>query len=308
MNMSRWGLKPAGDGKGHLDRYLQKFSLSSRRVVPESSNATINGQQCKIGDDFIVVGASGAPAPFSGTASGNLVFVGHGLKIKAKNIDPYQGVDVRGKIMVVADARPKGFNFRDMQGKSGVDFDWPETYATAQGASGIIFLPSSSTLSFWEQRYKSSISASRPRMEREPEMRRVPAITISEKIATSLFQGEKLDYEAIKKQLSESTFTESFDLTANKQANFTVGAKVDSIYTQNVVAILEGSDPVLKNEYIAVGAHYDHVGIGGCRKLGDDNLCNGADDDGSGCGPCDRRSLGKRAAAQTVIHLCLACR
>src|SRR6202008_2015985 len=56
----------------------------------------------------------------------------------------------------------------------------------------------------------------------------------------------------------------------------------------NVVAILEGSDPTLKNEYVVFSAHMDHVGVagpkgsGGCRAQGADSICNGADDDGSG--------------------------
>jgi Peptidase family M28 len=55
----------------------------------------------------------------------------------------------------------------------------------------------------------------------------------------------------------------------------------DYVKTQNVVAIWEGSDPVLKNEYVAIGAHYDHVGVNP-NAPGDDKIWNGADDDGSG--------------------------
>jgi Zn-dependent M28 family amino/carboxypeptidase len=63
--------------------------------------------------------------------------------------------------------------------------------------------------------------------------------------------------------------------------NFTVSIKTETVYTQNVVAVLEGSDPTLKNEYVAIGAHYDHVGIGRANASGD-TIYNGADDDGSG--------------------------
>jgi hypothetical protein len=58
----------------------------------------------------------------------------------------------------------------------------------------------------------------------------------------------------------------------------------DYVTTQNVVAIWEGSDPKLKHEMVALGAHYDHVGNTAprCRPIGDDKICNGADDDGSG--------------------------
>ena len=282
MNLSRWGFKPVGDGKGHLERYFQRFALTSRRVMPEDSKARINGQSYNIGEDFIVAGASGISAAYPGTASGNLIFVGHGMMIKAKSINAYQGVDVTGKILVVADSFPKGVTFRDFVGKTGVDYDLPESYAAAHDAKGVIYLPSSSTTTFWDQRHKSSLNPSRPRMEGQRNEVRVPVITVSEKVAAALMQGEKLDFEAIRKQMSDASLGEAFDLNANKQAEFTVGAKVDAVMTQNVVAVWEGSDPALKNEYIAVGAHYDHVGIGGCRKAGDDNICNGADDDGSG--------------------------
>jgi len=70
-----------------------------------------------------------------------------------------------------------------------------------------------------------------------------------------------------------------FDLSASKTFDLTVAASEDTRPTQNVVAVLEGSDPILKSEYVAVGAHYDHVGIGG---QGADRSFNGADDDGSG--------------------------
>jgi Zn-dependent M28 family amino/carboxypeptidase len=59
-----------------------------------------------------------------------------------------------------------------------------------------------------------------------------------------------------------------------------VASNSETVPTQNVVAVWEGSDPVLKAEYVALGAHYDHVGT--CPPVGDDTICNGADDDGSG--------------------------
>jgi Zn-dependent M28 family amino/carboxypeptidase len=66
-----------------------------------------------------------------------------------------------------------------------------------------------------------------------------------------------------------------------KKITMSVANNVEIVPTQNVVAVWEGSDPVLKNEYVALGAHYDHVGSG-CPPNGTDTICNGADDDGSG--------------------------
>ena len=269
LNLSRWGFKPVGDDGS----FFQKIPLQSRQVMPDQSRASFNGQKLAIGTDFIA-------RPNAGSAEGSLVFVGHGLMIKSKNIDPYQGIDVKDKIMVIVEGFPKGVAMNDFRGKAGVDYDRPENYARAHGARGIIVIPSASTLGFWDQRYQQSLNASRPA---PPNNRStgLPTIVLSEKTAQALLQGEKIDYDTLKKQVSEGTIGESFALTANKKIDFTVGVKVDSVMTQNVVAVYEGSDPTLKSEYVAVGAHYDHVGIGNADKNGD-KIFNGADDDGSG--------------------------
>jgi Zn-dependent M28 family amino/carboxypeptidase len=96
----------------------------------------------------------------------------------------------------------------------------------------------------------------------------------------AILEGEKIDYETIKKQASEGAFGPAFDLSPGKQAGFTVEAAVETTLTQNVVGLIEGADPVLKSEYVAIGAHYDHVGVR--PNAEGDKIFNGADDDGSG--------------------------
>lgn len=277
LNLSRWGFKPvAADGS-----FFQKMQLRARQLAPETTSATVNGQSFKAGEDFLVAGAAGTPRVNPGAVNGQVVYVGHGRMLKAKNINPYAGLDVRAKILLVADAYPpdtREENFR--RGKAGEDYDTPETYARRNGARGIIYLPTSSTVQFWEQRYKSSLTASAPRPD-NPQLPGLPTITASEKMAAALLQDEQLDLAAIKKQMIEGTLGQGFALAPAKQASFTIGAKEDvPQMTQNVVAVWEGSDPLLKNEYVAIGAHYDHVGV---RTSGQgDTIFNGADDDGSG--------------------------
>jgi hypothetical protein len=275
LNLSRWGLKPAGtDGT-----FFQKFGLQQRQLFPEQTSASINGQSFKVADDFI-------PQPYPGTAQGRLVYVGHGKMLKSKQIDPYRGIDVKDKILVVADGYPKGVSSRDfLNGKAGVDYDLPETYAAAHGAKGIIIIPGPSGLNFWNQRYFSYLNPRSPVPVFIQKESRVPTIIAAANMGNAILAGEKIDYPAVLKQLESGDFGESFDLSPGKEAGFTVRAKVETITTQNVVAVLEGSDPVLKEEYVAIGAHYDHVGENskdGCRPIGDDAICNGADDDGSG--------------------------
>jgi hypothetical protein len=269
LNLSRWGVKPAGtDGT-----YFQKFGLTSRRLAPEQTVASVGGQSFKIGEDFIT-----PPLYYPGSANGQIVYVGHGFVIKAKNINAYEGVDVKDKIMLVADSYPRGVTFQDLRGKTGEENLRPDEYARAHGAKGIIIIPNSSTLTFWEQRYRASLNPTRPIPESPQQSNRIPTIVASEKMVNAILQGEKLDYETIKKQMSEGAVAGAFDL--NKQAEFTVAAKVETLSTQNVAGVIEGADPQLKNEYVAIGAHYDHVGM---RATGDgDRIFNGADDDGSG--------------------------
>jgi Zn-dependent M28 family amino/carboxypeptidase len=108
----------------------------------------------------------------------------------------------------------------------------------------------------------------------------LPAITPTEKVLTAIFEGESRDGAAIMKGTASNEPGDSFALNAAKKIRFEVGIKYEETNTQNVVAVLEGSDPKLKDEYVAIGAHYDHVGIG--TPVNGDAIYNGADDDGSG--------------------------
>jgi Zn-dependent M28 family amino/carboxypeptidase len=99
-------------------------------------------------------------------------------------------------------------------------------------------------------------------------------------MANALFQGEKLDAASLLSRGSAGEPVAPFELSSTKKLTLTVATIPNNPTTQNVVAVWEGSDPVLKNEYVALGAHYDHVGI--CAPSAADSICNGADDDGSG--------------------------
>jgi Zn-dependent M28 family amino/carboxypeptidase len=119
----------------------------------------------------------------------------------------------------------------------------------------------------------------------------LPDITLGQKMANALLQGEKHSADEIFKSLGGSVPIEAFDLDPAKRVSVTVSGQDESLYTQNVVAVIEGSDKKLKNEFVAIGAHYDHVGTGPAGSNGrfpardggkNDIIYNGADDDGSG--------------------------
>lgn len=278
MMMERWGVQPAGEN----GTYFQPIVLQRSQIEAEKSSVLINNQRFKYGEDFLL---SNNAIP--GTVSGNCVYVGHGYVIKARNINAYQTtagtIDVKGKIMIVGGGIPGGVSARDLSGKNGEGYLDAAEYARQNGAKAIIQVPSYYSLANWKARQQSTlerkallpvISAANPP---------IPEIMVSVPMLGALFAGEKVNGLTIFSATNANQSTEAFELA--KTLDLTIGGNAERIPTQNVIGVLPGSDPVLKNEYVAIGAHYDHVGNtpqGGCIPVNVDSLCNGADDDGSG--------------------------
>lgn len=283
MNLTRWGLKPAGDD----GTFFQRIALRRVRIDPEQTHAEFNGRSFKYGDDFL----AGATA---GTASGSLVYVGNGWVINDKNIDPYKNVDVKDKIIVFnGGTLPKDITPAMLKGTDGQDYVSPLKYAQTHGARGAIVIPSFQTLANWNNSRRNTVERGSLAVEKftAASEASLPVITASAPMLSLLFQGEQHDTSDVFVRRTSNDPAESFALNPGKTISFTVGTKIEQERTQNVVAVFEGSDPVLKNEYVAFGAHYDHVGMGqpglgrgGSKQGGDSNdtLYNGADDDGSG--------------------------
>jgi hypothetical protein len=284
-NLSRWGLKPGGDN----GTYFQRIAMQRVKLDPAGTRAEVNGQPFSFGEDLLA-------QPVAGTASAPLIYVGHGWVIKNKNIDAYQGIDVKDKIVVVlGSGLPKGVTFADISGgKQGVDWIPPNTYAETHGAKGIIAIPSKQMLANWQRiGQNSSVSGNITveKFKKADEGTRIPTISASEKMLNALMQGEAQTAQTLLNR-DQAESLKPFDFSPSKKVTISVATKTEQVFTQNVVAIAEGRDATLKNEYVALGAHYDHVGTGApAGNLGrapslkgdtSDIIWNGADDDGSG--------------------------
>ena len=271
-HLSRWGLKPAGDDGS----YFQRIAMTQNKIDPAPSYVEINGQRFNFGEDFLAGLTAGA-------ASGPVVYAGHGWVIKAKNIDAFQGLDVKDKIVILNGGRlPNGMNFNELKGKQGEDWEFPQDAARKRGAKGIIFVPNFQSLSAWDRRRGALVDRGFSSVDKFQTQNNnsLPGITASVKLLIALFQGEKQSAAEVFNRSAANDPVESFEFKPDKKVSFTVALKKTPATTQNVIAVLEGSDPVLKNEYVAIGAHYDHVGIG--EPVNGDAIYNGADDDGSG--------------------------
>ncbi len=271
MKLSRWGFKPAGDD----GTFFQKIALSMQSIDPKDNSLELNGQKYELVQDLFRISGDNA-------AEGGLVFGGNGWLVKAKNIDAYKDVDVRGKIVVLYDGgfpnrnqltrMPEGVTQADLTGTKGTDWADPLTYAAQKGAVGIIMVAGDELQNSWAQigRFLGRGGMVVDKLSAAPAgTASLPVALVSTKVRDAIFAGES----------GNVTSTSAFVI--NKTAKLETRARSERKWTQNVVALWEGSDPVLKNEMVAIGAHYDHVGVNE-NAPGEDKIWNGADDDGSG--------------------------
>lgn len=270
MNLSRWGFKPAGDN----GTFFQKISLRRESIDTSATKLIVENTEFALNEDYFRLSGNAA------TGNAPLVFGGDGWMVKAKNIDALSGVDVKGKIVVVAGNRPDfsqqfmipppiGVTQADLKGTRGTDWADPIGNAQEKGAAGVIVIAPAQLLGFWEQAKqflgRGMMFPDKLRADNIQAPNPMPVMLASPKISNALYGA--------------TAPTSAGNL--NKTGSLSAKTKTEMLMTQNVVAIWEGSDKVLKNEYVAVGAHYDHVGMNPNAR-GEDKIWNGADDDGSG--------------------------
>jgi hypothetical protein len=253
----RLGLKPAGDS-GHFE---QRYSLDRVQIVPESSVVLLHGggdASLTYGTDFVF----GDNQFENGDYVGELVLVSGAVG----GALPADTAALAGKMIILATGpRNRGERQRVLGWKP----------------AGIV-LASPASDSIWSQFVART---TRPGL-RDPSRPVSSPLLIAVRGAAlePLVARLGADFAAAQ---SGSTFT----VKSLGGAQLHVHARIQSVERNsapNVVAVLEGSDPQLKNEYIVFSAHMDHIGVagprgsGGCRAQGADSICNGADDDGSG--------------------------
>jgi hypothetical protein len=269
--LSRWGFKPAGDN----GTFYQKMALRKESVDAAATGLAVDGTSFAFNEDFFRLGGDAE------SLSAPLVFGKDGWMVKSKNIDALEGIDVKGKIVVLAGpvfsqqyivGPPAGVTAADLKEETkGTDWEDPITNATKKGAAGVVVVAPAQLLGFWDQVRnffaRGNVSVEKLRDGRRNEMP-APVMLVGPKVRDALF-GSGADISKVA----------AGDL--GKSGSLGAKSKAEALWTQNVVAVWEGADPVLKNEMVAIGAHYDHVGVNPNAR-GDDKIFNGADDDGSG--------------------------
>ena len=265
-----WGLRPMGD-KG---TYFQKFQVTIGATPGPQNELDVNGKQLKINEDFV-------PIVFSDTSSfdGALVFAGYGITAPEFHYDDYQDVNVTGKIVLVLRHEPQesdpkspfdGTNFT-----SHASFINKAINAKQHGAQGIIFIT--------DLNHEDEQVGPATRTEETDDLG-IPAVHAKRDAVVGLLKTGGKDLSAIQKSIDADLKPHSFDIP-NSQVHISTDILRAHKVVQNVLAGLPGSDPALENEWVIVGAHYDHLGFGDRSSLAPSQIGqihHGADDNASG--------------------------
>jgi Zn-dependent M28 family amino/carboxypeptidase len=281
----RMGLK----GAGPAGSFFQAYNLMTATLATHS--ATSNTMQLSKGDgasQVLNVGQGFYPHRFSatGTAGGEAVFAGFGISAPHLGYDDYK-VDVKGKVVLALDHEP---GERDPNSPfDGVVTSEPSTVwrkalaAEEKGAVAMLFVSDvhnhqepanfeAQARNYWPDKPPHLLSYT---LAAWADRIHVPVAQISPAVAESLIAGTGKTLEELARASETVHGSTPLALPGNR---VTVTTAVDRhiVPDRNVVALLEGSDPRLKNEWVIVSAHYDHNGADATQ------IFNGADDNGSG--------------------------
>ncbi len=259
------GLLPLFNGS-----YFQEFPFVAE-IKPGNNYCNFSGDEnfsLEFGNDFI-------PLPFSDNLSieGKLVFAGFGISSRENNYDDYENIDVTNKILIVFRNHPD-LNTPHSPLEQFAGLRYKATVARDKGAIGIIFVNSSDK--------KDDDNLFKLEYDGAAKIKGISAIHIKRDVLQKLLVKHNLDLEKLEKQITENKKSNSFELNSSAKVKTEV-IEVESI-SWNVGALLKGNDNNLSDEYLVIGAHFDHLGWGKQNSLykGEPMIHNGADDNASG--------------------------
>ena len=225
----------------------------------------------KLKEDYITV-------PFSGNSdvNANLVFVGFGISAADLEYDDYAGIDVKDKIVIVMRDTPEP-NVPHSEFDAHSPLRKKASVARDKGAAAIIFVNP-----FDEN--KTTDDLVEFSFDRGGSIGGFSVVNVKRSFVEQLFQSEGINFKEIYDKIIETKKPFSFELK-NSSAKISTEVKEVEAVSWNVGGYLEGNDPELKNEWVIIGAHFDHLGMGGEGSLyrGEEpQIHNGADDNASG--------------------------
>jgi Zn-dependent M28 family amino/carboxypeptidase len=276
----QYGLAPKGD----QGSFLQQVPLRATRLVQESPLLELSSkagtEKLAYLDEYMT---SGSLLEDRSAAAAPLVFVGYGIEADRLQHHDYAGVDVKGKIVVVLSGKPRSFPTEE--GAHFASGEQKREVAARHGAVGMITIPTPGSekavpfAKLKEYRYIPSMSwvdKNGVAAHQQPTLQN--RYTLSMPAARKLFAQSGMKLDSIYEQVAADKPVPRGDLGVS--ARMASQSTRSDLKSSNVVGMIEGSDPGLKNEYVVFSAHLDHLGQ--VKEKSGDNIFNGAMDNASG--------------------------
>lgn len=263
------GLKPKGS-----NGYFQYFKVTTDLQLQKENSLIVNVNEeqipFKLKKEFQPTGFSA-----NGNIEGELVFAGYGIEAEDLGYNDYANIDVKDKIALIMRYSPEG-DKPDTKFEFKVQSNFKVAIAKNKGAKGVILFTGPNTVD--NDRLISLIP--------DPAVMNagIPVVSITTDKAIQIFEKAGMNLLKIQREIDSTQTPKKVEL-GNLKAKLKVNLKPIIKDTRNVIAFLEGNEPVLKNEIIVIGAHYDHLGMGGRGSLAsskEPQIHNGADDNASG--------------------------
>ncbi len=259
-----FGLKPlSGDG-------LQRFKVTKRVIAGKSNSLSVNDINYIPEKDFM-------PLSFSSNsgAEAEVVFVGYGFNISNDSLkwSDYNGVDVKAKWVMILRGDPENENTKSPFVSFSADRD-KALLAKDMGAAGVLMV---SGPAFDPQDTFESLNSEGFSVD-------IPVLRIKTDVADKILSRSKHNIATLEKSLNAGRKPLSFPAKAIIKGHAELVRETTN--TRNVVMVLPGEDERLRDEYVIMGAHFDHLGMGGpgssSRAVDTIDIHHGADDNASG--------------------------
>ena len=275
--LDRMGYSPGGvDGT-----WLQPFDIVSvTTTAPETWNFISGSDSIALTywDEFIV--ASGVQAPDATIDEAEVVFVGYGIRAPEYEWDDYKGLDVSGKVLLMLNNDPD-WDSELFEGNRRLYYGrWSYKYEIAAqlGAAGAIVIHTTPSAGYPFQVVQTSWSGPQFQLPAGGEPTIAVEAWVTEEAARQLVALAGHDLA----QMVESARSPNFaPIPLGVTTSLRLVSDLSGVRTANVAGLLEGRDPVLRDEVVVFTAHHDHLGIGEPDDDGD-TIYNGARDNAAG--------------------------
>lgn len=278
--LQAFGLKPGvGDSS-----YFQRVPIDVVKADPKTIRVTASGKanaNLRFTQDVVVWPGS---ATESSSARGELVFVGYGASAPEYKWDDFKGTDVRGKVLLVlVNDPPAPAGEPNLFGGKAMTYygRWTYKYEEAErrGAAGMLIVHTTERAGYpWSVVVNSNSTEHRllPRAASLPAPIGVRG-WITDSAATALLAQAGFNMTDLRRQAESRNFR---PVPTGIIIDASMTNSLAHMSANNIVGVVPGSDPKVRDEYVAYSAHWDHFGIG--PVINGDSIYNGAVDNGSG--------------------------